>query len=511
MQCAAPTPRLDAQGPGCSDATREGGRPPKPSGGTGSSASDLPAGVGEGEIVAGKYRIGAVIGAGAMGTVVSAHHLLFDEKVAIKFLLPEALGHAEAVARFLREARAAVRIKSEHVARVFDVATLDSGAPYIVMEYLEGCDLAGWLRARGALEVEQAVDFILQACDAIAEAHALPVIHRDIKPANLFAVQRGGVVQSIKVLDFGISKTERLISATLSPEEARVASVITQQRAIIGSPVYMSPEQMESARDVDARTDIWALGVTLCELVMGKLPFEGTTLVQVYSRITSGLPLRLRESAPHLPPGLEAVLVKCLQKNRRDRYASVGDLAGALAPFGSSLAATYVQRIARHARALDLTPGEKSSVASPSPRTLASQVTDTLSSPSPSPSPSTRRGLAVVIALAAIATTGAAAVTIVGRRSPPLERTPSPLVPGTEPPTATRAPVVDRPPASSAPSGASARDAAPPIASIAPPARTAPPRARPQPSAALTATGTSPVPSAPRPSGTDWRPPSTPK
>jgi serine/threonine-protein kinase len=172
------------------------------------------------------------------------------------------------------------------------------------MEYLEGCDLAAWLHTYGRLEVAVAVAFILQACDAIAEAHDLGIIHRDIKPANLFAVQRLGVVATIKVLDFGVSKAAGLVPSTAAATEGAVGgAIITQERVPIGSPCYMSPEQMESARDVDARTDIWALGVTLCELVTGRLPFEGQSLVQVYSRIKSGGRLRLRDSSPHLPRG----------------------------------------------------------------------------------------------------------------------------------------------------------------------------------------------------------------
>ncbi len=164
------------------------------------------AGVREGDILAGKYRVERVLGIGGMGVVVAAHHMQLDERVALKFLLPEALGNAEAVARFAREARAAVKIKSEHVARVTDVGTLPNGAPYMVMEYLEGGDLAAWIKQRGALPVEQAVEFVLQTCIAVADAHALGIIHRDLKPANLFCVRRSDGQLSIKVLDFGISK-----------------------------------------------------------------------------------------------------------------------------------------------------------------------------------------------------------------------------------------------------------------------------------------------------------------
>src|SRR6266851_4099597 len=160
----------------------------------------------EGDLLAGKYRVERVLGAGGMGIVVAAHHLQLDERVAIKFLLPEMLSHQETVERFSREARAAVKIKSEQVTRVIDVGTLDNGAPYMVMEYLDGSDLAALLQQSGALPIEQAVEFVLQACEAIADAHGLGIVHRDLKPANLFCIRRSDGLLSIKVLDFGISK-----------------------------------------------------------------------------------------------------------------------------------------------------------------------------------------------------------------------------------------------------------------------------------------------------------------
>src|SRR3954463_12881127 len=197
-----------------------------------------------GDILAGKYRIDRVLGVGGMGVVVAAHHMQLDERVAVKFLLPRALKNPEAVTRFIREARAAVKIKSEHVARVTDVGRLENGAPYIVMEYLEGLDLGAWLQQRGPLPVSQAVEFLLQACEAIAEAHALGIVHRDLKPANLFVIRRPDGGLSVKVLDFGIAKR---IGA------ARGAN-ITSTAAVMGSPLYMSPEQLNSSKDADART-----------------------------------------------------------------------------------------------------------------------------------------------------------------------------------------------------------------------------------------------------------------
>src|SRR5580658_1810067 len=308
---ACPTAGLALDGPpsGCSNVSSQREAIASTASSHRKTAGDVREGrveVREGEVVEGRYRIGRLLGSGAMGTVFAAHHILLDQKVAIKFLVPECLGHSDSVARFVREARATATIKSEHVVRVLDVALRDGGGPYIVMEYLEGRDLAAWLRIHGVPEVHVAVDFVLQACDAIAEAHELGIIHRDLKPANMFAVQRDGVVETIKVLDFGISKTPGLVSSTAPPGEWRPGAIITEERTPIGSPCYMSPEQMESARDVDHRTDIWALGVTLCELITGRVPFEGQSLVQVYARIkSSGARVRLGDDVPR---GLRAVI-----------------------------------------------------------------------------------------------------------------------------------------------------------------------------------------------------------
>jgi serine/threonine-protein kinase len=268
----------------------------------------LPADIREGDIIAGKYRIENVIGSGAMGVVVAARHLLLEEKVAIKFLLPQATENREAVARFMREARAAVKIKSEHVARVSDISVLENGTPYIVMEFLDGCDLAAWLRDRGPLPTAIAVEFVLQACEALAEAHSLGIVHRDLKPANLFVVERADGVRAVKVLDFGISKTVR---------GGGLGGSITDTMAVMGSPSYMSPEQMESARDVDERTDVWALGAILCELVSGKLPYSGQSLPQVYASIVAGPQPNLRNFSPAMSPELEAIVLRCLERNRK--------------------------------------------------------------------------------------------------------------------------------------------------------------------------------------------------
>jgi serine/threonine-protein kinase len=189
----------------------------------------------EGEVFAGKYRIDAIIGSGAMGIVVSARHLLLQKKVAIKFLRLERLDRGDAISRFVEEARAADRIKSKHVVHISDVDVLDGGPPYIVMEYLEGSDLAGWLRERGPLGVEAAVDFLLEASEALAEAHKHGIVHRDLKPANLF-VHRSGGAEIIKILDFGISKRAHLVPQTLDLADAEAIADVTQSKMVLGSP-----------------------------------------------------------------------------------------------------------------------------------------------------------------------------------------------------------------------------------------------------------------------------------
>ena len=294
------------------------------------------AGVQPGDILAGKYRVERVLGRGGMGVVVAAHHLQLDEKVALKFLLPDALGNPEAVGRFLREARAAVKIKSEHVARVIDVGQLENGSPYMVMEYLEGGDLAGWLRQRGALPVEQAVDFVLQASEALAEAHALGIVHRDLKPANLFCILRADGQLSIKVLDFGISKL------TLP---GLIASDLTITTAVVGSPVYMSPEQLQSSKNVDARADIWSLGVILFELLTGQLPFEAEAITELAIKIATLPTPPVRTLRRDIPAGLEVAIATCLEKDRTRRFPTVGNLAIALREFCSVSARSSVERV----------------------------------------------------------------------------------------------------------------------------------------------------------------------
>jgi serine/threonine-protein kinase len=281
--------------------------------------------IGVGSILRGKYRVDSVLGVGGMGMVLGARHLRLDQRVAIKVLLPEMLAHPEVVERFGREARAASRIDNDHVARVTDVDTLEDGSPFLVMEYLEGRDLS-FVRGAGVpLPPSRAVDVVLQACDAIGAAHALGVVHRDLKPANLFLARRRDGTERVKVLDFGISK---LI-------EPGGAAGVTKTSAIMGSAEYMSPEQMLSSRDVDGRTDVWALGVVLFELCTAKAPFPGETLPQVCAQVLTQPAPRPTEIAPEIPAGLEVVILRCLEKDRDRRFGTAAELAAALVPFAS--------------------------------------------------------------------------------------------------------------------------------------------------------------------------------
>ncbi|HEY6561597.1 MAG TPA: protein kinase [Polyangiaceae bacterium] len=290
-----------------------------------------------GDVLAGKYRVERVLGKGGMGFVVAAIHTQLDERVAVKFLMPELCQQEEPVARFLREARAAVRIRSEHVARVLDVGVLDDGAPYMVMEYLDGQDLSAELDRRMQLGVHEAVDYVLQACEAIAEAHARGIVHRDLKPANLFLSRRPDGSPLVKVLDFGISK------AIVSDAEAPASLTATQ--SLLGSPHYMSPEQVRKPKMVDARTDIWSLGVILYELLTGSLPFSAENAMSVLAAVVSDPTPRLRETRPDIPEGLEAIVMRCLSKEPAQRYADVAEFAEALAPFAPPSAVPSIKRI----------------------------------------------------------------------------------------------------------------------------------------------------------------------
>ncbi len=290
--------------------------------------------VAPGDVVAEKYRIERTLGVGGMGFVMAARHLTLDQPVAIKFLISRQ-DTEDATERFQREARASARIESDHVCRVYDTGELPNGVPFMVMEYLEGHDLDVELETRGKLPLGQVVDYVLQALDAVASAHAIGVVHRDLKPSNLFLAVRPDRSRRVKVLDFGISKT-------LSDAH------ITDTRGIVGTPAYMSPEQAKNSRKTDLRTDIWSLGAILYELLSGQPPYTGETVGEVLALVLAESPRPLRELAPHLPPGILAVVDKCLARDRDHRYQSAGELARALAPFAGNPTYTMLPQSASH-------------------------------------------------------------------------------------------------------------------------------------------------------------------
>jgi serine/threonine-protein kinase len=274
-----------------------------------------------GDVLGSKYEVERLLGEGGMGLVVAARHRELGHRVAVKCLHASALGNEGAVVRFEREARAAAALTTEHVARVIDVERLEDGSPYMVMELLEGEDLHTMLRREGALSIVDTVRFASHAADGLAEAHAVGIVHRDVKPSNLFVTRRkkGGPV--VKVLDFGIAKnvadsTDRGLTAT---------------QALLGSPQYMSPEQVRESKLLDARTDIWALGVTMYECLAGRKPFDAPSMVDLCFAIVQSPPPSLLTLRPDVPPKLEAVVVKCLAKNPDDRYATMSELADQLA------------------------------------------------------------------------------------------------------------------------------------------------------------------------------------
>lgn len=289
-----------------------------------------------GEILAGKFCVERIIATGGAGVVVAARHLQLGETVALKFLISQPDRDATDLARFVREAQSAVKLKNEHVARVLDVGSLEDGSPYMVMEYLEGSDLDKMLRQRGPLSITDAVDYVLQACEAIAEAHHLGIVHRDIKPSNFFLTRRNDGSPLIKVLDFGIAKARDELQQDLS---------LTKTRTVLGSPVYMSPEQIRSARSVDHRTDIWSLGVTLYELLTDQLPFDGDSITAVAAAVSADPIAPIRDLRAEIPIGLSTIVEMCLEKRPGNRYQSVAEFAAALVPYGPETARYSLKRI----------------------------------------------------------------------------------------------------------------------------------------------------------------------
>ncbi|MFZ5896220.1 MAG: serine/threonine-protein kinase [Myxococcota bacterium] len=293
-----------------------------------------------GTLVAGRFRLVRALGRGGMATVYEAHDVRLRQRVAIKVLAPVFAADASAVERFLREARAAVSLRNQHVVRVIDAGTLPEGAPYLAMEYLDGKSLEALLASDGALAVSDVVEYTLQALEALAEAHRAGIVHRDLKPENLMLVRGEDDLPKVKVIDFGISK--------LTGPEFTLMN-LTLQSAFLGSPLYASPEQLRDASHVDARSDIWSLGVVMYELLTGRPPFAARSPALLMNSITNSLPEPLEHLRHDIPSELAQVVMCCLEKEPEDRFASAQELARALAPFApdarSRLSVEHIVRV----------------------------------------------------------------------------------------------------------------------------------------------------------------------
>jgi serine/threonine-protein kinase len=300
-----------------------------------------------GTLVGERYRLTRLLGMGGMGCIFEASHVLLAERVAIKILSPERR-EPEGVARFFREAKAAASLHNEHVVRVVDFGEAEDVGPFLVMECLEGEDLAQLLAREGPLSVRQAVGFVLQTCAALAEAHAVGIVHRDVKPSNLFAARTRAGRTVLKVLDFGISK--------VTPQEG---ASVTTTHSTLGTPAYMAPEQVRSTKSADHRADVWSLGVVLYELLTRALPFVGATAAEMLAAVFMDPPIPPREFRPDLAPALEAIILRCLEKDRNARFQSMGELATALAPFARTADQRLVE-LASTAGSSDAIPSARS-------------------------------------------------------------------------------------------------------------------------------------------------------
>ncbi len=308
---------------------------------------------------AGKFVIEKLLGQGGMGAVYQALHEGLRQRFAIKVLLGEVASNPEAVQRFMNEASASASIQSEHIARVTDVSRTEAGTAYMVMEYLEGQDLAQLLEVRGRIPVGEAVGFVLQAIEGVHHAHVGKIVHRDLKPSNLFLARKPDGTQLIKVLDFGISKMTGLDAA---------AGSLTTTRAMLGSPLYMSPEQLRNSKTVDSRSDIWSLGVILYELISGTVPFVGDSLGELFACILENDPIPLHQHEPSVPPALEAAVMRCLRRKKEERFGSVAELAQVIAPFAnvpSQLAQNFTRGLVQPAQFVTSGDSSVSSVYQP--------------------------------------------------------------------------------------------------------------------------------------------------
>ena len=287
-----------------------------------------------GHVFLGKYRVEEVLGVGGMGVVTKCMHMQLGELVAIKMLRRDVLNDQDAVERFMREAQAAARLRSEYVARVIDVGRFEDNVPYMIMEFLDGHDLGELLDERGSLPVPWATEMMMQTAEALAEAHSIGIVHRDVKPTNLFVTWRPDGSALVKVLDFGIARAPMGTDLKL-----------TQTQSLLGTPAYMSPEQMRSARLVDARSDIWSLGTVLYELIEGRRPFEAESFSEMCVKVAVDAPAPMKNA----PPELQQIIMRCLEKSPEQRFANMAELGHALGPFmrDPKSAGIIVERMSR--------------------------------------------------------------------------------------------------------------------------------------------------------------------
>ena len=337
-----------------------------------------------GGLIAGKYRVERLLGKGGMGLVIAARHMDLDRPVAIKVVRAELAQEERVLQRFLFEARSAAKIISEHVCQVIDVGRLDNGLPFIVMEMLEGRDLGRLLAERGRIDPVDCVDWILQVCDGLAQAHAAGIVHRDLKPENLLLTVVDGV-PCVKILDFGISK------------QIGIDRSFTEPNGIVGSPRYMAPEQLLGGT-VDERSDLWAIGAIAYELITGVPAFSGDTVASICAKVIGDAPRLPRHLVPNIPAGLDQVILACLRRDPAARFRDASSLARALVPFASERGGQSYQRSAAMPRSRRASLGDR--------RTVPVLIEPANDLPEPAPAPPRRRArsaLALLVALVSAA------------------------------------------------------------------------------------------------------------
>ncbi len=281
-----------------------------------------------GEIIDDKYRIVRLLGEGGMGAVYEGENTRIHRRVAIKVLHASVAGMADAVARFEREAQAAGRIGSDHIVEVLDLGTLASGDRYMVMEFMDGDTLSQRIRQRGRLAPTEVLPLMQQLLDALGAAHNAGIVHRDLKPDNVFLLRsRRGNADFVKLLDFGISKFGSGPSA-LS---------MTRTGAVMGTPYYMAPEQARGAKDLDARVDLYAVGVILYEALTGQVPFSADTFNELLFKIVLEKPRPLEELVPEIDPGFVAIVSRAMARERDDRFQTAEALQVALEQWARGL------------------------------------------------------------------------------------------------------------------------------------------------------------------------------